>query len=523
MKKIFSTILLGIGLLTVNTGCTDWLDIRPESETVLEDFWQNESHATQMLSTCYRSVITDDVMSRLMMWGEIRSDNVVAGDVGSDDYDMTQIFNVEITPSNGWTSWAPLYTTINYCNTFLHYAPMVVERDPNFTEAKLNQMSAEVLAIRSLMYFYLARTFIDCPYVTEASIDDTQDYMADQSPQDSIVSFIKEDLATALTYAREKFDVADYNKGRVTKNMIRALLADIALWEEDYAKCVSYCDDILSDETLELVEGEDVLTDVFYRGNSTESIFELQFDNDVQFNNMVSSYYGSAGDPLGKWRFPSILMTSSSSSPFLQSINGSIEGEEDLRAKDFLYNTTGSEFYWIFKYAGVSREESLTTGASSYAYRSTTANWIVYRLSDIMLMKAEALVQLEGHEAEVMQLVNTTFLRSNPDLESDSLLLSNYSSKALLSNLVLRERQRELMFEGKRWFDLLRLARRDNSPSSLVSYVTKKFDGSGNYGAKMSVMNALYLPINQREINVNSKLKQNEFYDTTDDSIEKNN
>ena len=94
-------------------------------------------------------------------------------------------------------------------------------------------------------------------------------------------------------------------------------------------------------------------------------------------------------------------------------------------------------------------------------YRNTTANWIVYRLADVMLMKAEAMVQADKDWDEAFKLVNDIYLRASETKEP--LVADNYSNKVDREELVLRERQRELMFEGKRWFDLVRLARRGGS------------------------------------------------------------
>jgi len=72
------------------------------------------------------------------------------------------------------------------------------------------------------------------------------------------------------------------------------------------------------------------------------------------------------------------------------------------------------------------------------------------------------------------------------------------------------------MFEGKRWFDLMRLSRRVNSPAPLLSYVSKKFSGGGSLqSTKMSIMEALYLPVHTNELKANSALVQNEFYKVT--------
>jgi len=82
--------------------------------------------------------------------------------------------------------------------------------------------------------------------------------------------------------------------------------------------------------------------------------------------------------------------------------------------------------------------------------------------------------------------------------------------------LVLRERQRELLFEGKRWFDLMRLVRRTNNPSLVLKYIIPKLTGDAMQVQKMSVMNALYMPILQSELQINTSLTQNPFYVDTD-------
>ena len=73
------------------------------------------------------------------------------------------------------------------------------------------------------------------------------------------------------------------------------------------------------------------------------------------------------------------------------------------------------------------------------------------------------------------------------------------------------------MIEGKRWVELKRLARRGNNgegePTPLVNIVSAKFEkDEAMQKSKMSVMNALYLPIPQKEMNVNKLMEQNPFY-----------
>jgi hypothetical protein len=64
---------------------------------------------------------------------------------------------------------------------------------------------------------------------------------------------------------------------------------------------------VLADSRFKLVDGKNYFTQVFYLGNSNESIFELQFDQRVQQNNAVYSLYGEANDPNGEICFPMTL------------------------------------------------------------------------------------------------------------------------------------------------------------------------------------------------------------------------
>jgi len=510
MKKV--TLLLSLLIFSVLQGCTTWLDIKPENEVVLEDFWQTESQATSVLSASYRGLLEDACVERMFVWGELRSDNVVEGN--STNTDMLNILRVNITSSNNYANWASFYSVINYCNTFLKFTPNVVKTDQNFTVAKLHSLEAEALTLRALCYFYLVRAFNEVPLVLTPSISDTQNYYEGKSSERKILDQIIADLNTAQQYARADYGKGAYNKGRITLNAIYALQADVYLWDQQYSNCVDACNNIISDKTLALVTGENMLKNVFYTGNSTESIFELQFDKDIQVNNTVNNFFGFEGNRSGQLSFPVYLAKTGNFSPFNYAASSVKESTTDLRQTNFFGTTTNGGGYSIYKYALiqclVNADETVTP---VYRPLSTTVNWVVYRLSDIMLMKAEALVEMDRSDLdlkEALKMVNTTYLRSN--ITSDSLQFNNYNSKGSLETLVLRERQRELMFEGKRWFDLMRLARRNSNPSAILAYISPKLTGDNMQSNKMSVMNALYMPVLKAELIINPSLTQNPFY-----------
>ena len=87
-----------------------------------------------------------------------------------------------------------------------------------------------------------------------------------------------------------------------------------------------------------------------------------------------------------------------------------------------------------------------------------------------------------------------------------------------MTALVLEERQRELMFEGKRWFDLVRRAEREGNTNYLIGRVTRKgSDNASVVQSKLSRMDGLYWPYNKAELQVNPNLKQNPAYPNEDD------
>ena len=85
-----------------------------------------------------------------------------------------------------------------------------------------------------------------------------------------------------------------------------------------------------------------------------------------------------------------------------------------------------------------------------------------------------------------------------------------------VSDYILAERAREFAFEGKRWFDLLRFAKRNNYArlDILLDLVTRSVpsDRQQSAIAKFKDFNSHYLPINSGELQDDPNLVQNPFY-----------
>ena len=547
--------------LSFSVACSDFLQIEPQEIIVLDKYWNEEADVESVVAGCYSSMQSQSVVGRMMVWGEFRSDNIVGGKNFENNVQIANIFKENINASNTYAKWGDFYNVINRCNTVLKYAPQVAERDPAYTPSKLNATIAEVSALRDLMYFYLIRTFRDVPFVTEPYLNDSQEMQVPAAPFDSVLTVLIEDLEAKQQLAVRRYPVSQtyYQHGRITQDAIHALLADMYLWKQDYQNAVKYADMVidakldeyketqqrlntqLSTLNSQLIDGFPLISDsyattnyygnafeeIFGQGNSRESIFELIFmnDDDMLANQAVSDFYGNATTFPGLVRPADFIGTDVSDETFSIFLS-----KYDSRFYENLQPVQGqSNTYGINKYAfpqsmvNMGKAEPEANYGTAYADGKCHSNWVIYRLSDVMLIKAEALVEMASDEditslQEAFAIVNAINKRSNCDKEKKNLDWNAYSSKSLMRALVLEERQRELMFEGKRWYDLVRRARRDSTTDYLVGVVARKGSSGSAISSKLSRMDAIYWPYHIDELKVNRYLKQNPAFGSGEDS-----
>ena len=165
-----------------------------------------------------------------------------------------------------------------------------------------------------------------------------------------------------------------------------------------------------------------------------------------------------------------------------------------------------------------------TAGITISRRSNSYANWIIYRLTDIMLMKAEALT-FKGEEyfEQAFKLVDAVNRRARNITTAGgagALKLSDYNSSMtkMIEDLILQERKRDLMFEGKRWYDLVRYSIRTGNNSYLSKQATTKYQINVNaIQIRLSNPYTLFWPINKNELKLNRNLTQNPAYGDTED------
>ena len=547
-------------LLPLFSSCNDFLDIQPQNEVVLENFWKEKADAASVLTSCYESLESNDALNRMVAWGELRSDNMKAGT--STPNDLNEILKESLLPSNPYCNWGKFYECINRCNTVCHYAPQLQKIDPNYTEAEMKANVAEATTLRALAYFYLIRTFRDVPYCTTPSIDDTQNYILPATSFDVVLDTLINDLESIKDDAVRRYYVDDspnawQNSCKVTRWAVYALLADLYLWKGDWDRAIQYCDLVIDykrqqyEEMLQLKGnlnnialidsipmilekpvGQTVCgnayNEIFGEGNSFESIFELVFLSAQSVkNDMVSKFYGNDRTPQGNLSASDILfkdVAQGSNTLFKKTDGRAYEGGELSGARYIISKYVRTRVSYRTNPAP-STEKDLNLSQSLRAESDAFANWIIYRLSDMLLIKAEALIERgQGDDFDkAFALIDVVNKRANDAVNgtrSSTLKKSDYiESKAAMEELLLDERQREFLFEGKRWYDLVRVARRDGKNTRLVNLVTRKYQENVNaLKIKLADPNIIYFPYAKSELKVNPLLKQNPAFTNGEDT-----
>ena len=231
-------------------------------------------------------------------------------------------------------------------------------------------------------------------------------------------------------------------------------------------------------------------------GNSIESILELQYSSrDGLKNDIVNTLFGYAKKT--HLMVAEDAMTKAHGSGNNGPKNYKYDSRLWVGCQIYIDDAQAKSGYFCLKYQNPSMEFENTGSARKIRYvkqgsGSEYHNWIIYRTTDVMLMKAEALACQKKEPTTVKNIVNAINRRSYcdynegvmpntedfsgtnkvGDFEEGSLSADNAGNKISLPtnvpNLVvtvMNQRQIELIGEGKRWFDLVRFAERysDNS------------------------------------------------------------
>lgn len=510
MKKIKYIVLLFI-LAFQFTACNDWLTVLPENEQVSDEYWTSKEEVESVLAAGY--VYLRDAVPQLIDWAELRGGCIYRPLSGNN----LQTFQINANDDD-LCSWAPLYKVINMANAVIANAEAVQQRDETFDLSVMNSYLSEAYFLRALSYFYIVRNWRDAPLVLAPYETDAIKYELAKSTDAEIIAQIKKDIEAALSTGAAKLRYEDdwATKGRATKWAMNALMADVCLWSEDYSGAVMNCNEIL-DAPLSVIPPKFMSDptkwfEIYYPGNSNESIFEINWQQSgYSQSNALSTLFGNVTP---QWAYTDQMLADWITETKLTGINQAVRTIYGGFLPDGTaasYETATSGYVW--KYTGIGLQEQARNSSTEQ-----DPNFIVYRVAEVMLMKAEAMIAMTTDTASWRVAVNLmNQIRTRSNLPGFAPALDEMSQADMLE-YVLYERKMELAAEGKRWYDLLRFGKRNNFENRYRFLIepVMLYNNTANSSWIRSVLSnddALYLPVEASELVNNKLLTQNPYYE----------
>ncbi|WP_293738912.1 RagB/SusD family nutrient uptake outer membrane protein [uncultured Parabacteroides sp.] len=450
------------------TSCDGYLDTFPSDSLVSTDAITTLQDVETALNGAYYELKDDsyygcDFVARAEVGGE-DVQTLTSGGLRTDTY-----YRFTHRQNNSPEElWSYPYAIINRANVLLN----AIETGDLPAGDELNNAKGEALALRALCHFDLLITYAK-PYFVEngetPGIVLVKEVLgADDLPARSTVAQGYEMVITDLEEAL-KYIGTEVKNGRFNSWAVKGLLARINLYKRDWEKAFSYAEDVINNSPYSLLKTEDYVASWSAR-YSSESVFDLEI-SDLDAGNR--EMFGYVVDPKG---YAAISITKE----FEDLIN---ENQDDIR-RNLLSATAIEGRTYMNKYPGIGGKAAVN-------------NIRVIRLSDIYLIAAEAALKKSSvDQASANKYLNAIIKRAIPGA----------ADVTATEALVLKERRKELVMEGHRFYDIMRLG------------ITVTRQGGYHFLNNTDLISPSYqdyrtiLAIPQAEIDVNPNIKQNEGY-----------
>ena len=515
MKKLYIAIfalVLGVSL----TGCNSFLDYTPtavvDEDKAFSDPESMVNSAYAMLGDCWYQYPFN-----LWPYGDITSDDCLKGGSGVNDTDYH--------PFEVWTNmtstigpldelWYRLYAAISRCNRAL----VALEKNGNsrLGETTTQQRIAEVKLLRAHFYYKLLTVYRKIPWIDEDVFkNNTQEKTRnDAFTYEELFGKIIADFQTAY----DVLPATQKDGGRVNKIVAAAYLAKCYLnlaWGDGYEKNTGV-DHINSAYMQKVVDYTDIVThsqygylkdygDIFLpeNKNSKESIFSIQCsdykDDHTTYGrgNWSNTLNGCWGIWSCGWDFhkPSQNLVDAFKTknglPMFDDFDKTAahpikEQPNNQKWDPRLFHTVGMPTF-PYKYENaytMTKANSRTPNAYgyytslkevpqrskgetyNYPWQAFAMNEYVFRYTDVMLMRAEALIEL-NRLSEAETIINAIRQRAANSINKHIKYAANQCEIALYPDSYFQdketarkclrwERRLEMAMEHERFFDLRR-------------------------------------------------------------------
>lgn len=469
MKKIYFKPFVLSALLCIGglTSCEGYLDTLPSDSLTSDQAITN----IQDVQTALNGVYYD-----LKNAGYYGCDYISRGEVGGEDVQTSSngvrteyFYRYTYRQNNAPVGlWAYPYIIINRANVLLE----AIEKS-KLSGEEVDIAKGEALAVRALCHFDLVLTY-GKPYWTDKGASLGVPVVktvlnADDLPARETVAKVYEEIIIDLNNAKELLK-EDISNGHFNKWAVKALLSRVYLHMRNYEESFAYASDVIENSPYTLLKTEEYVAAWSQRYNS-ESILDIEISELEKGNRELFGYVvdskGYAAITNTK-EFEDLMKEYSNDIRLGLFKNASIEGRT-----------------YTNKYPGINGNTAVN-------------NIRVIRLSDIYLIAAEsALKKSPIDQASADKYFNAIKKRAIPTASG---------TETATIDLVLKERRKELVMEGHRLNDIMRLGIK----------VSRK--GGYHFLGNTDLIEPSYedyrtvMPIPQAEIDVNENIKQNEGY-----------
>lgn len=535
MKKyIFlalASVLIGI------TACSK-LDVAPRGEiTNKKQVYQNDITRNQILAGIYAYLYNENT------WGAFIPIRMEA----ATDVAISRSMAANSVENNSHTAnalndcWAILYQAINAANEFIHYSDLYASESDLRT-----QEICEARFLRAYFYFTLVRMFGDVPLRTQPMLDLNNTDIARTSAVD-IYDFIVQELNEIQAIMPNPNEVG---YGHVANTTAQTALADVYLNLNGYLmkdrlpadstsvlmhqRAAYWCQKVLANPAHDITKTNYIsvfMNQVKQLANLNEQIWELQTkyqrtDNGYNTDSRLGKYNGIGGDNNDAYSADAWIFQSSTLRPLYGKINAGdvdtdqraiwnctvykMKGKGDTKhnAPDTVVVTTDPNNRFQF-YPGKWRTVYANTATESASKSYSGARLSMYRIAEVHLMLAEALNEGYNDQTGAVDQINIVRRRAK------ATEITTIPSKDGVFELVVDERARELCFEGKRRFDLIRWGiyekrikdlKPDYFNAQNYDWVKDKLGTFNNFNSEVHYI----MPIPQAEISRNRLIPQSE-------------
>lgn len=536
MKNIFKSFLL-LSVILGFVGCDAFLDKPPLHEITDDSWWKDATQAQMMVDHCYNYLPEDSIIP----YRDGYSDNGIWRATNAMGDGSMTAFTANV--KNEWK-----YADIAQLNYVLEGLEKAKEFLP---EEDYTHMKAEVRFIRAWLYYDMMFYFGDIPWIDHLlTVEEAK--QTGRTPRAEVWEHIKKEVNDVLIDIQVK---PNNEPGRVNEMVVRAFLARISLFEKDYQTVLDQTA-LLMNAGYELYKGNGVNSygDLFRPqtdGKNKEVIFEYQYSyplkvHDLNRNlspgaspyvgwgrmmpleNMVDEYECIGGHSItdceslhcpyfqerldidaagghGEYEFRDPRLKQTVITPGWEWIqNGTVAfvfDPDNEDGPDALVDKPWSTGYSLTKWVDLNGENADRTKS----YKNIT----LIRYADVLLMRAEALIESGGDLNEAADLID--LVRERAGMPG----ITRTGDVEDMRQKLRHERRIELAFEGLRYYDIVRwricgeVRSGDQYGAALINKETGKRENIFKETRVWS--DYMYLwPIPQDARDLNPSLSQNE-------------